>query len=958
MKRVIGSRGTVRRGLPSALLGLCVLACAPAIAGPPAGVFVDARPVQGQGLQTPWADLAWGLSADGLTLYFCSSRFSNEWTNWDRFDMYEATRESGDEPFQDLRKLDELNSRAADVDPWISHDGLSFYFASNRGGNWDIWVARRDTIEEDFVKARVENLGPPVNTSGAEGSPSVCCDEKMLVFVRDGDLYSATREKAKDVDGNPVPFGEAVSLGDQGDVESGAISCDGRAIFFTDFVSGIPGPSPRPGGLGLADIWMSWREAITDPFPEPVNLGPPVCSPYSDMAVFVSHDWPIHESVLYFTATRPHPLARGPFDMFQATWLATAPEKISYEMEPPRTSGALNCGGREVDATAEIGAKFERDRFFGDDISWSGDPETGIKVIRAALGHVPFEKPEDGWVLGRDNPCTVRVTRIPGARSRTAELFSTSAFSSRETVPSDLGIPPPERLHYRALVLPGRYEVTLYFAEGSPDAVSGTGGGARAIDVSLNGEKVLGNWSAASAAGSPAASGNPQVLCGAALNVAIARKFSLDVPDDDPADGVGTLDIVLEPAEEIPGDPELNAFRFERVGDVSGEPVSGDIERVALDPESHLEQEAYQRALERWIEGGTLWINCGGPLLACAREGGIWIGDQATSQDLEPVTNDFFRLTPLDEGLTPGLKIASTNLGAFDARGTEEGLDQDDAVFYTQRQGAFRYDMFAEDGFYELTLYFGNALRETAGSGKCFFRIEVEERRLSFEEVWTHPCEFIGKDELGELVPHPAFGWGGLYDPFDHAECTYSTDPCNFAECPENGIVADDDPDGDGVPASLECGSGAAVALWFGVVEVTGGSLSVVVGYPVLAEGEPRSDGTPFLSGLGVRRLPGVHFHRGDVDQNGELELSDAIQQIAYLFFGCLGCTRAPECEDAADADDNGVIELTDSIRILGYLFLGTGTIPFPGAPPDPCGPDPTTDDLLGCESYDSQHCR
>ena len=96
-------------------------------------------------------------------------------------------------------------------------------------------------------------------------------------------------------------------------------------------------------------------------------------------------------------------------------------------------------------------------------------------------------------------------------------------------------------------------------------------------------------------------------------------------------------------------------------------------------------------------------------------------------------------------------------------------------------------------------------------------------------------------------------------------------------------------------------------------------------------------------------------FHRGDADQNDALELTDAVQILGYLFLG--RPTLVPECEDAADSDDNGAIELTDAIRLLSYLFLGTAVIPAPGSTDDPCGPDPTTDDPLGCLSYTPEDC-
>ena len=100
-----------------------------------------------------------------------------------------------------------------------------------------------------------------------------------------------------------------------------------------------------------------------------------------------------------------------------------------------------------------------------------------------------------------------------------------------------------------------------------------------------------------------------------------------------------------------------------------------------------------------------------------------------------------------------------------------------------------------------------------------------------------------------------------------------------------------------------------------------------------------------------------VQFHRGDADNNGQLQLTDAVRILGYLFLGQI----APTCFDAADADDNGVLQLTDAVRILGYLFLGQ-VPPAPPGPPEPgaqCGPDPTEDPGtpggdLGCDSYTS----
>jgi hypothetical protein len=96
------------------------------------------------------------------------------------------------------------------------------------------------------------------------------------------------------------------------------------------------------------------------------------------------------------------------------------------------------------------------------------------------------------------------------------------------------------------------------------------------------------------------------------------------------------------------------------------------------------------------------------------------------------------------------------------------------------------------------------------------------------------------------------------------------------------------------------------------------------------------------------RAPPATEFHRGDADGNAELELTDAVRILNFLFLG----TGVISCFDAADADDNGGLELTDAVRILNFLFLGTGVIPAPGPTAQACGPDPTDTDPLDCDSY------
>lgn len=97
---------------------------------------------------------------------------------------------------------------------------------------------------------------------------------------------------------------------------------------------------------------------------------------------------------------------------------------------------------------------------------------------------------------------------------------------------------------------------------------------------------------------------------------------------------------------------------------------------------------------------------------------------------------------------------------------------------------------------------------------------------------------------------------------------------------------------------------------------------------------------------------PRPGFRRGDVNADGRINLTDAINLLAFLF---LGETQLVSCKDAADTDDSGNLNITDAIGNLSFQFQGGDDPPAPG--PAACGPDPTLDLIslpgsdLGCET-------
>jgi hypothetical protein len=96
---------------------------------------------------------------------------------------------------------------------------------------------------------------------------------------------------------------------------------------------------------------------------------------------------------------------------------------------------------------------------------------------------------------------------------------------------------------------------------------------------------------------------------------------------------------------------------------------------------------------------------------------------------------------------------------------------------------------------------------------------------------------------------------------------------------------------------------------------------------------------------LWVRARADVPFLRGDINQDGNVSISD------IQFFFCFTLLCEAQCMDAADVDDDGQIRLTDMVRLLNFIFLGNGTIPapFPDVGIDPSG------DNWGCAWYEAR---
>ena len=203
-----------------------------------------------------------------------------------------------------------VNSSSGDWSPSISADGLTLYFNSNRPGgygDYDLWVTTRPTVYDPW--GTPVNLEPTVNSSAWEAFPSISADGLSLFFEspRPGgygsfDLWVTTRATTDDPWGTPVNLGPTVNSSSN-DATPG-ISADGLSLFFE---------SDRSGGYGNFDILVTTRTTIDADWSAPVNLGATVNSSAWDGGPRISADG----LLLYFFSRRPD--GYGNYDLWVTT---------------------------------------------------------------------------------------------------------------------------------------------------------------------------------------------------------------------------------------------------------------------------------------------------------------------------------------------------------------------------------------------------------------------------------------------------------------------------------------------------------------------------------------------------------------------------------------------------------------------------------------------------------------
>jgi hypothetical protein len=120
------------------------------------------------------------LTADERIIFF---NVREDIAGNEQHDIWMATRPDRDSLFSQVRKLDEINTGANEVHPFISADGLELYFSSDRNGTFQLLKATRESLDAPF--GNVEHLSFFDTPGGHSLFPCIAGDASAFYFVRE-----------------------------------------------------------------------------------------------------------------------------------------------------------------------------------------------------------------------------------------------------------------------------------------------------------------------------------------------------------------------------------------------------------------------------------------------------------------------------------------------------------------------------------------------------------------------------------------------------------------------------------------------------------------------------------------------------------------------------------------------------------------------------------------------------
>ncbi len=224
----------------------------------------------------------------------------------------------------------QINSPYPDFAPVISADESVLYFTSRRPGSTGGKVAPDGLYYEDIYVSEnknsqwtpARNVGPPLNTSTHDACIALSADGQTLFLFNSengGDIFQSRLKGTRWLP--PKNLGSPINS--KYWEPSVCLSADERTLFFV---------SDRPGGMGGRDIYMCKR-LPNGKWSSPINLGPPVNTPYDEDGPFFHPDG----KTLFYSSNGPNSM--GGFDIFRtelrpdSTW--APPINLGYPINTP-----------------------------------------------------------------------------------------------------------------------------------------------------------------------------------------------------------------------------------------------------------------------------------------------------------------------------------------------------------------------------------------------------------------------------------------------------------------------------------------------------------------------------------------------------------------------------------------------------------------------------------------------
>lgn len=259
---------------------------------------------------------------------------------------------------------DNINTSSPEYGASVSSDGKTLIFTSRRsdtkGGNTDP-LFDHQYYEDIYISNWNEERGEWDEASSAEGRLNTefhdaCLNispdgEQIYVYrniprtTRSGDIYVSKKNK-RGTWGSPKPITKSKTINSTYFESSASVTADGKTLVFV---------SDRPGGQGLADIYMSTFE--NKKWSKPVNLGETINTSLDEKFVFIHPDG----KTLFFSSQGHDNI--GGYDIFvsyleNGQW--TAPKNLGY---PINTVGEERTFSVTADGkTAYVSAEYENSK--------------------------------------------------------------------------------------------------------------------------------------------------------------------------------------------------------------------------------------------------------------------------------------------------------------------------------------------------------------------------------------------------------------------------------------------------------------------------------------------------------------------------------------------------------------------------------------------------------------------